>query len=287
MHVDPFGDGLLWGYFMTSAYANTVTQAWFSAIDLNQPSDVCARIIGESQSNYNERWWNTSPDPVVDSEKWIRDHCSYGLIYGRNDMNQPEVATIPVVQIVDRVVNKDYILNTIAPAFNMTGPIIRDDMFYTLADTSNGITRTLLIDQVTGSFSYHNLSKLWTTPMVPPDLPVDKMAFTIVSHWFDDTPAGSLPGNTYRNAGYLYHTENLVSVLLSTTENGELQGEQTSSMPTDISMTYPRKITVQAGTANGTQRWIFQSLAQGHAWWYTLVMAARSSACRAARVMCR
>ena len=52
------------------------------AIDFNQPSWVCARILGESLSNYNEHWWNTWPDPVVDSEKWIWDHCSYGIIYG-------------------------------------------------------------------------------------------------------------------------------------------------------------------------------------------------------------
>jgi hypothetical protein len=254
MHVDPYGDGWLWGYFMTSAYPSTVTQAWFMANDFNQPSDVCARIIGENQSNYNEHWWNTWPDPVVDNEKMIWDHCSHGLIYGINAANQPQVATIPVVQVVDRLVNKDYILDTIAPAFNMTGPIIRDDIFYTMADITDGITRTLLIDKVTGSFSYHNLSELWTTPVVPPTLPDAKMSLTLVNDWFSYTPAQFLPGAGYRNASFIYDPESLVSLLLAQTENGELQGEQTSSIPTDISMTFPRKITVQAGTVNGIQQ---------------------------------
>jgi hypothetical protein len=254
MHVDPYGDGLLWGYFMTSAYASTVTQAWFSAIDYNQPSDTCARIIGEKASNYNEHWWNTSPDPVVDSEKVIWDHCSHSFIYGRLNNQQTEVATIPVVQVIPRVVNKDYILNNIAPAFNMTGPIGRDEMFIYMADITDGITRTLLIDPVTGSYSYHNLSKLWTSPDVAPDLPDVKMALTYVNAWFSATPAKGLPGATYRNASFIYDPESIVSLLLAQTENGDLQGEQTSSMPTDISMTFPRKITVEAGTANGIQQ---------------------------------
>ena len=255
MHVDPYGDGWLWGYFMTSPYVRlTVTQAWFMAIDFNQPSDVCARIIGEATSNYNEHWWNTWPDPAVNSEKWIWDHCSYGLIYGSNNENQPEVATVPVLQVIDRVVNKDYILNNIAPAFNMTGPIGRDEMFHYMVDTSDGITRTLLIDPVTGSYSYHNLSKLWTTPMVPPNLPDKKMAYEYVNNWFGTTPAQLLPGAGYRNASFIYSPEGLYNLLLQITGDGNLQGETTSSIPTDISMTFPRKITVQAGTANGIQQ---------------------------------
>ena len=46
MHVDPYGDGWLWGYFMTSpSYASTVTQAWFMAIDFNQPSWMCVPVL--------------------------------------------------------------------------------------------------------------------------------------------------------------------------------------------------------------------------------------------------
>jgi hypothetical protein len=263
MHVDPYGDGWLWGYFMTSAYPATVTQAWFMAIDFNQPSWVCARILGENLSNYNEHWWNTWPDPIVDSEKWIWDHCSHGLIYGMDNANQPQVATIPVVQVVDRFVNKDYILDTIAPAFNMTGPISRDEVFYTMADFTDGITRTLLIDQVTGSFSYHNLSELWTTPIVTPTLPDAKIALTLVNDWFSNTPAQLLPGAGYRNASFIYDPEDLVSLLLVQAENGGLQGEQTGSMPTDVSMTFPRKITVEAGTANGIQQLDFPIFGPG------------------------
>ncbi len=254
MHVDPYGDGFLWGYFMTSPYPLTVAQAWFSAIDINQPSWVCARILGESLNNYNEYWWNTWPDPVVDSEKWIWSHCSYGLIYGQNTNEQAKVISVPVVQVLDRTVNEDYVRNNIAPAFNLNGEIIRDDMFYIMADTSGGITRTLLVDPSTGSYRFQNQSELWTVPVITPTLPSERDAGILIYNWFNDTPAKGLPGAGYRNSGFYYNPESIYNQLLSNKENGDLQGQVTRNIPVDVSMTYPRVITVNSETTGGIQQ---------------------------------
>ena len=46
-------------------------------------------------------------------------------------------------------------------------------MFYIMADTTDGITRTLMVDPVSGSFRFQNLSELWTVPVVTPTLPTE------------------------------------------------------------------------------------------------------------------
>jgi hypothetical protein len=255
MHVDPYGDGALWGYFMTSPYPTTVTQAWFLAIDFNQPSDTCARIIGEASSNYNNYRWNTSPDPIVDSEKLIWDHCSHGIIYGLSQSEQQDVISMPVVQILDRTVNEDYIREVIAPAFNMTGEIGVDDMFYYMADTDNGITRTLLVDPTTGSYNFYNLSRLWTTPIYTPTLPTELEAAGIIDTWFNSTPAEGLPAMQYRNPTvYEYRTEDIVGLLITDTIGTNLEAREISRLPADVSMIYPRLISVATGTTSGTQQ---------------------------------
>ncbi len=254
MHVDPYGDGLYWGLFMTfPGTPFTLNQAWFAAIDINQPSDVCARVVAESQSNFNEHWWNTWPDPAVDSEKWFWTHCSHGLVYGRESTNRADVIAVPVLRVVDRLVNEEYVQGTIAPAFNMNGEIGTREPFYYMTDTTGGITQTLLVDKITGSFSYHNLSKLWTTPIVTYTLPTERQAGDLIYDWFDLTPAGELPGAWYRTAGYIYDPEEISNLVISPAANGDLQGQTTLDIPTDVSMTYPRAISVLASTASGPQ----------------------------------
>jgi hypothetical protein len=253
MHPDPYGDGWLWGFAMTSPDPLSVTQAWFMAVDFNQPSDTCARIIGENLSNFNEHWWNTWPDPIVDSEKVIWSHCSHGIIYGRNNIEQTEVISMPMMKVHHRTVDEAYVRNTIASAFDMTGDIGMDNIFYTMADTTGGITRTLLVDSVTGSFSFHNLSKLWTTPVVTPTLPSYRVADILINNWFSSTHAKGLPGAWYRSPNYIYDYEGIFNEILSNAENGGLQGQITKNIPTDLSMTYPRVINAKSTTANGTQ----------------------------------
>jgi hypothetical protein len=216
-------------------------------------------VLAEDPNNYNDYLWGkgyVSPDPTSDGYYWYWDHCSTGPAakqsLGAN--RQPALITMPVLQVVDRMVNEDYVLNTIAPAFNLTGPIGMDDMFYYMTDTSNGITLTLQVDRATGSYSFHNLSNLWVTPILTPTLPGSgREADLLISNWFSQTPAEGLPAAWYRNAGYEYGTEDIVGMQFMRSENGDFSEQEISRLPADVSMTYPRLITVQAGTANGTQ----------------------------------
>ena len=263
MYVWAPGDGLLWGFYMKGFSwflpPSTVTQAWFQAVDYVQPKVTCARVLANTPDNYNDYLWGkgyVSPDPATDGYYWYWDHCSTGPAakeaLGAN--KQPAVITMPVLQVVDRLVTEDYVLNTIAPAFNLTGPVGMDDMFYYMADTSTGITLTLQVDRATGSYSFHNLSRLWVTPIVTPTLPLSgREADLLINNWFSQTPAEGLPAAWYRNAGYEFGTEDIVGMSFMRSENGNFSEQETSRLPADVSMTYPRLLTVQAGTASGPQ----------------------------------
>jgi hypothetical protein len=127
-------------------------------------------------------------------------------------------------------------------------------MFYYMANTSGAITETLQVDRMTGSYSFHNLSELWTTPVITPTLPPSgREADLLISNWFIQTPAEGLPGAWYRNAGYEYNLEQMIGMFVMPAENGGIQEQQTSNMPADVVMTYPRLISALAGTTTGTQ----------------------------------
>ncbi len=58
--------------------ALTVTQAWFSATDDQQPSGVRARVVAEDLNNYNDYLWGegyVSPD-YPHNGGWYWDHVS-------------------------------------------------------------------------------------------------------------------------------------------------------------------------------------------------------------------
>jgi hypothetical protein len=263
MYVWAPGDGLLWGLYMKGfppfMPSSTVTQAWFQAVDYVQPKVTCARVLAEASNNFNDHLWGkgwVSPDPYVDNTYYYWDHCSTGPAINQSTTSkmQLDVIAMPVLQVFDRIVDENYVLNNIAPAFNLTGTIGMDDMFYYMANTSNGITETLQVDRATGGYSFHNLSQLWITPVVTPTLPANgREADDIISNWFSQTPAEGLPAAWYRNAGYEFGTEDIVEMMFMKSENGAFSEQEISRLPADVSMTYPRLISVQAGTTNSTQ----------------------------------
>ncbi len=260
MYVYPPGDGLLWGLFMKGLGPilppSTVIQAWFQAVDWVQPKVVCARVIAETPDNYNDHLWGqgyVSPDPIKDGIYTYWDHCSTNQAAQqlKSSNSQHNLISMPVMQVADRMVDEDYVRNNIAPAFDLTGAIGMDDMFYYMVDTSNAITQTLQVDRLTGSFSYHNLSKLWVTPIVTPTLPSPYMAVALVDTWFNNHEG--LPGAWYRNAGYEYSTEDMVGESFMISEYGDFSEQETSRLPVDVSLSYPRTISATAGTTNGTR----------------------------------
>ncbi|MFZ2097872.1 MAG: DUF6345 domain-containing protein [Anaerolineales bacterium] len=262
MYVWAPGDGLLWGFYMKGFSwflpPSTVTQAWFQAVDYVQPTVTCARVLAETPNNFNDYLWGkgyVSPDPVADNYYYYWDHCSTGAKQSIIDNTQPEAITLPRLQVLDRMVNEEYVQNIIAPAFNLTGDIAMDDMFYYMVNTSGGITQTLQVDRVTGSYSFHNLSSLWVTPEMTPTLPTTRVADLIINNWFTQTPAEGLPAAWYRTPlYYFYLTEDIVGEQFMMGENGEFTEQEISRLPANVSMTYPRLISVQAGTADGIQQ---------------------------------
>jgi hypothetical protein len=58
MYVWAPGDGAYWSLFMKGfgfwMPSYTVTQAWFQAVDYNQPTVTCARVLAETPDNYND-----------------------------------------------------------------------------------------------------------------------------------------------------------------------------------------------------------------------------------------
>jgi hypothetical protein len=260
MYVTLPGDGLLWGFYMQGLPPflppSTVMQAWFQAVDWVQFKGVCARVIAETPDNYNDHLWGqgyVSPDPKRDGIYSYWDHCATNQAIQQLKISnsQKNLISMPVLQVVDREVDEDYVRNNIAPAFDLTGAIGMDEMFYYMVDTSNAITQTLQVDRLTGSFSYHNLSKLWVTPIVTPTLPSLDMAVSLVDTWFNSHEG--LPGAWYRNAGYEYGTEDMVGESFMISENGDFSEQEISRLPVDVSMNYPRMISAKAGTSNSTQ----------------------------------
>jgi hypothetical protein len=271
MYNNTWGNGLLWGFFMVGTEdlpPSTVTQAWFQVLDWTQPVGTCARVVAEDDINFNDHLWGkgfVSAD-LFDTHFSYWDHCASYLAQPElnNHEIQPVVVTMPIVQTVNRTVNEDYVQNTVAPAFNMTGAVGMDDRFFYMSDITAGITQTLLVDRVTGSYSFVNQSRLWTTPIYTPTLPSAQQAASIITHWFDTTPAENLPAMQYRNPVYYqYSTEDIVRMMKAIGGINSQPGQELSRLPANVSMIYPRTILATAKTTNGLQQMEFPMFGPG------------------------
>ena len=262
MYVSAPGDGGYWGYFMNGwkllwwwiLPPSSVMQSWFTAVDYNQPTVTCARVLAEESNNFNDYLWGkgyVSPDYAPDGDYWYWDHCSAGLKSAEKVYDQPEILAVPRIKVADRVVDENYVQNRIAGAFDMSGLIVPGNLFYFMLDTTGGITRTLQVDRVSGSFLYRNLSELWVPPASVPDLPDEYEAWSYLDNWFKVSGEG-LPGAWYRN-DFFYDIEQMVEVGMALDENGVLSEQEMASIPTDGMMTYQRTVSSPVLTANGSQ----------------------------------
>ncbi len=237
---------------------STVAQAWLKAVDWSEPGGTCAVVLGERQESLNDYLWGKGPvsaDQPIDMFFTMSEHCTSGTSYldRLSSYEQPQVLSMPVLEVVDRLVNEAYVRDTIAPAFEITGDVGNDDGFYYMAKNSGGITESLVVDGITGGFSYHNLSKLWITPVVTPTLPSADVSDVRINLWFHTTPAEFLPGANYRNSGFEYMVESITGMTKASPGGGNFSEKVISEMPANVTMIYPRKITLASGTASGTQ----------------------------------
>ncbi len=140
-----------------------VAQAWFSATDATQPGGTTARVIGETQNNYNDHLWGnghisysqvTSPD----EEKWVWDHTvPYPTCLIVNGL-----VAMKVYEVVPRDVNETYV-RQIGTAFGLASePILQMCDSLVMADLSDSNNPKILeVSRLTGHFNYHEDGKLF------------------------------------------------------------------------------------------------------------------------------
>lgn len=178
MYVVYPGDGGAWGdqmrakgWWIFGHGAKSVTQAWFSATDDQQPSGVRARVVAEELDSYNDYIWGqgyVSPDYPNNGYFWYWDHVA-----GTPDplpLAEP-IGELPVFRLVPPVVDDNYIQN-IGSAFGLTSQILASPdgkSFYMVG--GDGDARQVRVDAVSGAFYYQDLNQLWTDPERPRDLP--------------------------------------------------------------------------------------------------------------------
>lgn len=274
MYVWAPGDGDKWADYMLGwkpawwpfGYLRppySVTQAWFAAVDDVQPTVTCARVLAEVPDNYNDYLWGkgyVSPDPSHDGTYWYWDHCSAGTLMTQVD-NVTQIRTMPILQVMNRQVDERYVLDIIAPSFNMSGTTETDGQYFYMIDATEGQTTTLQVDLASGGWKWLNLSKLWVPPTMPPILPSYETAEAIADAFFAQQGEG-LPGAWYRD--YVQPmTEELVGVQLPGSAAIDQPEQEIERTPVNISLVYGRLIPAVAGTASGLQQQAFPVVGPG------------------------
>jgi hypothetical protein len=243
----------LWPYFwLRPPYK--ITQAWFEAVDDTQPGGVCARVLAEVQDNYNDYLWGkgyVSPDPTANGIYWYWDHCSCTPPPAQvEDVDQ--VFTLPILQVMPRVVNQDYVLQNIAPAWEMQGSgVYSDTQYFYLMQTTESMTETLQIDKASGGYKYRIQSTLWNPPTTTLELPGPRESFALADQFLTSVEAENLPGVWYRNGATTFALEEMVEVQLETLPTGTQVEEELQRVAVDNALSWGRLVQVTMGTARG------------------------------------
>jgi hypothetical protein len=178
MYVGYPGDGGRWGdqlqkkgWWIFGHGAKTVTQAWFTATEDQQPSSVLARVLAEELDNYNDYIWGqgyVSLDYPNNGGYWYWDHWS-----GTPEplhLNQLPTS-LPAVQVSPRTVDPAHV-SDIGLAFGLTGDVLPSpdgSAFYMAGGISD--TLQLRVDAHSGGFLFQNLAELWNHPEISRTLP--------------------------------------------------------------------------------------------------------------------
>ena len=180
MYVVYPGDGGVWGdqmqakgWWIFGHGAKTVTQAWFTAVEDQQPSGVRARVLAETLDSYNDYIWGqgyVSPDYPNNGAYWYWDHVS-----GTPDLVPlppgDEPTSLPGLRVASRTVDEDYV-KMIGGAFGLTSEVLTspDGRFMYMVGGADD-EKQLRVDTASGGYFYQDLGELWTDPERPRDLP--------------------------------------------------------------------------------------------------------------------
>lgn len=242
-----FADELLKsGWWIFGHPAKTVTQAWFTGTDDEQPNGVRARVLAEELNSYNDYVWGqgyVSPDYPNDGDYWYWDHVA-----GTPDplpLVGQAPAELPAVQVLQRVVDDDYVM-MIGEAFGLTGQVLTspDGRFMYMAGGPDD-AHQLRVDVASGGFLFQNLDELWTDPTRPRDLPPSpERAESLARSFFLQN---ELPGLRTFNAQDPDYTAAYEGAELG---RGEVEIAATSVMtnPTNFAVHYARDIQVGPDT---------------------------------------
>jgi hypothetical protein len=249
MYVVYPGDGGAWGdqmqqkgWWIFGHGAKTVTQAWFTATDDQQPSGVRARVLAETVDNYNDYIWGqgyVSPDPIYDNYYWWWDHVA-----GTPPPAQltADLERLPVIRVMPREVNEDYIRN-IGQSFGLTSEILADpdgSAFYMVGGDED--EKQVRIDARTGAFYYQDLGELWTDPARARALPDTGEAAMSLAHQFL-AAHDNLPGVFEWNSQIPPTVE---LEMVSEAPSPEIEGQHRPllSNATQLSISYMRTVNV-------------------------------------------
>ena len=178
MYVVYPGDGGVWGdqmqqkgWWIFGHGAKTVTQAWFTAVEDQQPSGVRARVLAEELNSYNDYIWGqgyVSPDYPNNGGYWYWDHVA-GTPAPLQLTAVP--TSLPILNVVPRTVNEAYVMR-VGQAFGLTGQVLAapdGSAFYMAGGPDD--SHVLRVDAFSGGFLFQNLGELWTNPETPRTLP--------------------------------------------------------------------------------------------------------------------
>jgi hypothetical protein len=188
-----------YGYnYMAIIPGQHVAQAWFSATDATQPGGTTARVIAETQNNYDDHLWGNGKtyhrDSSPDEEKWLWDHTvpspTFQIVNG--------LSTMKVYEVVPRDVNEAYV-RQIGSAFGLAAePVVQMCDSLVMADLNDPNNPKILeVSRITGHYNYHEDGKLFAADPNMGRCP-DELAYELAESFLTDH--GLLPADAGPNS---------------------------------------------------------------------------------------
>ena len=249
MYVVYPGDGGAWGdqmrakgWWIFGHGAKTVTQAWFTATDDQQPSGVRARVLAETLDNYNDYIWGqgyVSPDPTYDGFYWWWDHVA-GTPPPVQITAVPE--QLPVIHLRPFTVDEAYVDN-IGRSLGLDSEILKSPdgaAFYMVGGEDD--EKQVRVDAYSGAFYYQDLGELWTEPERARALPEnDEEARRVALQFL--AAHDNLPG-VFQFDGNIPPTAHVESVTEGASPETRLGQRTLATNPMQYALSYMRTVTV-------------------------------------------